>query len=294
MPTSWSNEGNGATVTAGNDLSCRSLTTTGMINAGNSNVTTTGNLIGSTILASSSISSSGALTVSTWATIGIGSRVSGETLRIHGSTPSVKLTSVTDLEGGQISIMGTNGDGASDVDFSNNYMYLDMWKTNARIVFKGKNLTEQAMIQFAPDIQNTADNNTRIDTKVHHNGASSKVIISGSNVDSTDRDQLNIGEGAARDQVIVYDGNAADYYTGIDDTDDIFYIGTGATAGSNKKIGVNSTGIGFYGTAPVAQSSAYTATTQNARNADTATADAAIQDVLQTLIADLKATGIIG
>ena len=63
---------------------------------------------------------------------------------------------------------------------------------------------------------------------------------------------------------------------------------------SNKKIGVNSTGIGFHGAAPVAQSSAYTATTQNARNADTATADAAIQDVLQTLIADLKATGIIG
>jgi|3_EtaG_2_1085321.scaffolds.fasta_scaffold22404_5 hypothetical protein len=37
----------------------------------------------------------------------------------------------------------------------------------------------------------------------------------------------------------------------------------------------------------------YTATSQTARNADTATADEAIQDVLQTLIADLIATGIL-
>ena len=52
--------------------------------------------------------------------------------------------------------------------------------------------------------------------------------------------------------------------------------------------------IGFYDTTPVAQSSAYTATTQNARNADTATTIGPLQDVVQTLIADLKATGIIG
>ena len=60
--------------------------------------------------------------------------------------------------------------------------------------------------------------------------------------------------------------------------------------------------IGFYDTTPVAQSSAYTATTQNARDADTLSFSTtvtqaegqAVQDVLQTLIADLKATGIIG
>lgn len=52
--------------------------------------------------------------------------------------------------------------------------------------------------------------------------------------------------------------------------------------------------IGFYGATPVAQSSAYTATTQNARNADTATTAGDLQDVVQTLIADLKATGILG
>ena len=282
--TTWTSEGTASTGNA--PLKASAIDVTGHISSQTLSTSLT--------ITSAGLTSSGAITSTTWGAIGTDSRVGSETLRLHGSTPSLKLTSVTNLEGGQVTIMGTNGDGSSGVDFSNNYMYIDMWKTNGRIVFKGKNLTEQSLIQFTPDIQNTADNNTRINTSIYHNGASSKVVISGSNVDSTDRDQLNIGEGGARDQVIVYDGNAADYYTGIDDTDDIFYIGTGATAGSNKKIGVNSTGIGFYGTAPVAQSSAYTATTQNARNADTATADAAIQDVLQTLIADLKATGIIG
>ena len=52
--------------------------------------------------------------------------------------------------------------------------------------------------------------------------------------------------------------------------------------------------VGFYGTAGVAQSSAYTATTQSTRNADSATLIADLQDVVQTLIADLKLTGIIG
>ena len=52
--------------------------------------------------------------------------------------------------------------------------------------------------------------------------------------------------------------------------------------------------IGFYDTTPVAQSAAYTATTQAARDADSATNFPSLQDVVQTLIADLKATGIIG
>tara|TARA_Y100000592_G_C5392682_1_gene279046 strand:+ start:59 stop:895 length:837 start_codon:yes stop_codon:yes gene_type:complete len=259
-----------------------------------SSMEVTGNISGGTISSTGLISTSGAITSTSWAAIGIATRTGSETLRLHGSTPSLKLTSVTNLEGGQVTIQGTNGDGLTGVDYTSNYMYIDMWKTNARFVFKGKNLTEQSAIKIAPDVQNDDSNNTRWDTKIHHNGPSSKAVISGSNLDSTDRDQLNIGEGAARDQVIVYDGNGADYYIGIDDTDDIFYIGTGSTAGSNKKIGVNSTGIGFHGAAPVAQSSAYTATTQNARNADTATTFNPLQDVVQTLIADLKATGIIG
>jgi hypothetical protein len=47
------------------------------------------------------------------------------------------------------------------------------------------------------------------------------------------------------------------------------------------------------GNVTVTGAPSYTATTQSARNADTATADAAIQDVLQTLIADLKTIGIL-
>ena len=56
------------------------------------------------------------------------------------------------------------------------------------------------------------------------------------------------------------------------------------------------TNVGFYGTAPVAQSAAYTptnVTTDRAYDANSTTLDE-VADVLGTLIADLQATGLIG
>ena len=61
--TSWTNEGNGATVTAGNDLSCKTLTTTGTISAGSGQIATSGNITGANILASALLSTSGNLVV---------------------------------------------------------------------------------------------------------------------------------------------------------------------------------------------------------------------------------------
>ena len=62
--TSWTNEGNGATVTAGNDLSCKTLTTTGPINAGTGQITTSGTITGGHILSSALLTTSGDLIVS--------------------------------------------------------------------------------------------------------------------------------------------------------------------------------------------------------------------------------------
>ncbi len=58
----------------------------------------------------------------------------------------------------------------------------------------------------------------------------------------------------------------------------------------------NGSNVGFYGTAPVAQSAAYSPTnvvTDRAYDADSTTL-AEVADVLGTLIADLQATGLIG
>ena len=234
----------------------------------------------------------GNLTTSGYHVIGTDTREGTAMLTVHGSAPSIWLTSTTNLEGGQINIKGTSGGGGGNVDYTDSKVYLDMWKTNGRIIFQAKNMTAESMIELMPDVQD-ASNATSVSTYIRHLG-DGKICLRGSGTNSSSYDQVNIGEGGDKDQKLIFHGSAATNYIGNDATDDIFHMGTGATMGSNKKISFNTTGIGFYGTAPVAQSSAYTATTQNARNANTATADAAIQDVLQTLIADLKLTGIIG
>lgn len=42
-----------------------------------------------------------------------------------------------------------------------------------------------------------------------------------------------IGSGLTEDTFTLFDGNALDFYLGLDDTDDVFKIGTGSTVGSN-------------------------------------------------------------
>tara|TARA_R100000458_G_scaffold57260_1_gene63187 strand:- start:945 stop:1469 length:525 start_codon:yes stop_codon:yes gene_type:complete len=61
--TSWTNEGNGATVTAGNDLSCKSLTTTGTINSGSNQIMTSGLITCGSIAASALVNALGDLYV---------------------------------------------------------------------------------------------------------------------------------------------------------------------------------------------------------------------------------------
>ena len=57
-----------------------------------------------------------------------------------------------------------------------------------------------------------------------------------------DPPKLTIGSGAAEDPVLVWDGNAQDWYAGIDDTDDDFKIGLGSTVGTTSHIVIDETG----------------------------------------------------
>ena len=53
---------------------------------------------------------------------------------------------------------------------------------------------------------------------------------------------LTVGDAGAEDQKIVLDGNAADYYLGLDDTDDTFKLGLGSTVGTNAAFTINTNG----------------------------------------------------
>jgi len=52
--------------------------------------------------------------------------------------------------------------------------------------------------------------------------------------------KLTIGDGGAEDSALVFDGNAQDYYVGLDDTDDILKIGLGSAIGTTPAISVDS------------------------------------------------------
>ena len=58
-----------------------------------------------------------------------------------------------------------------------------------------------------------------------------------------DDDSVVIGDGAAVDTSIVFDGNAADYYIALDDSADSLILGNGSTVGSNIAIAINASQV---------------------------------------------------
>jgi hypothetical protein len=56
-------------------------------------------------------------------------------------------------------------------------------------------------------------------------------------------DNVTFGDGAEVDLAFVFDGNAQDFYLGIDDSADSFQIGHGSTVGSSVAIGINASQV---------------------------------------------------
>jgi hypothetical protein len=62
------------------------------------------------------------------------------------------------------------------------------------------------------------------------------LVGSGSVVIAGTTPQLTIGDAGAEDTSLVFDGNAHDFYIGLDDTSDALVIGLGSTVGTNSAI----------------------------------------------------------
>ena len=97
----------------------------------------------------------------------------------------------------------------------------------------------------------TIGDGTAEDTKLVYNGnakdfyaglddsADTFVVGTGSTVGTNgiltlDDDSVTIGDGAAADTKLVYDGNAKDFYVGLDDSADKLVVGVGSTVGTNS------------------------------------------------------------
>ena len=54
---------------------------------------------------------------------------------------------------------------------------------------------------------------------------------------------LTLGDGDAEDAKIVFDGNAQDFYLGLDDSDDTLSLGTGSSVGSGERLNISSSEV---------------------------------------------------
>ena len=85
----------------------------------------------------------------------------------------------------------------------------------------------------------TIDPPSNITTAQTFSGA---VTASGGVTLSGTTPTLTIGDAGAEDTKIVFDGNAQDYYVGLDDTDDELKIGLGSTLGTTSYIVIDANG----------------------------------------------------
>ena len=58
---------------------------------------------------------------------------------------------------------------------------------------------------------------------------------------------LTTGNGTAQDYALIFDGNAQDYYIGLDDSDDFLKIGAGSTVGTTPFLRIGASGTYTYG-----------------------------------------------
>jgi len=108
---------------------------------------------------------------------------------------------------------------------------------NQAVVFPAANVTIGD--GTAEDTKLVYDGNAK-DFYVGLDDSADKLVVGvGSTVGTNgiltlDDDSVTIGDGAAADTKIVYDGNAKDFYIGLDDSADKLVIGEGSTVGTNN------------------------------------------------------------
>jgi len=91
------------------------------------------------------------------------------------------------------------------------------------------------------DTSITADTDDQIDIKV---GGTDVATLTNSNlVLKGTTPKLTIGDAGAENTAIVFDGNAQDYYIGLEDSSDRLRIGAGSVVGNGSGIGITSTGV---------------------------------------------------
>tara|TARA_R100000781_G_C4078174_1_gene126798 strand:+ start:172 stop:1347 length:1176 start_codon:yes stop_codon:yes gene_type:complete len=97
------------------------------------------------------------------------------------------------------------------------------------------------------DTSLTSDTDDQIDFKI--GGTDVATLTNSHLVLKGTTPKITIGDGGEEDTALIFDGNAQDYYVGLDDSSDYLVIGKGSTVGTTPAISIDSSlNIGFGGT----------------------------------------------
>jgi len=120
----------------------------------------------------------------------------------------------------------------------------------------------EVILDADADTSITADTDDQIDFRV---GAVDVMTLTNSHlVLKGTTPKITIGDGGEEDTALIFDGNAQDFYIGLDDTDDFLKIGTGSTIGTNTLVTVENGGNVGIGCDPVGTFQIKTQTDGNA------------------------------
>jgi hypothetical protein len=121
---------------------------------------------------------------------------------------------------------------------------------------------QEIILDADADTSITADTDDQIDFRV---GAVDVMTLTNSHlVLKGTTPKITIGDGGAEDTALIFDGNAQDFYIGLDDTDDFLKIGTGSTIGTNALVTIENGGNVGIGCDPVGTFQIKTQTDGNA------------------------------
>ena len=105
----------------------------------------------------------------------------------------------------------------------------------------------EVILDADADTSITADTDDQIDFKIGNVDVAtltnSHLVLKGTTP------KITIGDGGAEDTALIFDGNAVDFYIGLDDSEDDLVIGTGSTVGTNSKLIIENGGNVIVGAA---------------------------------------------
>jgi len=133
--------------------------------------------------------------------------------------------------GNTLEIEGASGDLALEIDnnvtnSANLKIKCDAGSARADFALDGSNI-----ITMKSQMVGINDTSPSYALDVNNTGRFTSDLIVGGN--------LTVGDGGAEDQKVVFNGNAQDFYVGLDDTTDDLVIGLGSAVGTTAAISIN-------------------------------------------------------